>query len=178
MAEETGEKFIPLFCAAHAGQHDAWPALFHADIGEINIQCACGEETLLGEGELFGGHVVDVAGKLQNILRLGLGFTEQHADHIGSREILKAGAVSDPGNPHGRHAAKSSDKVLQQRSPGGGAELSENISRVNGDAFQQLLGRRSGNRQHTVGAADRSAADVNRRGNDLIGRQFIHQVTD
>ena len=32
--------------------------------------------------------------------------------------------------------------------------------------------------QHAVGAADRSAADVNRRGSNLIGCQLMHQVTD
>ena len=178
VAEETGKKRIPLFRAAHTGQHDTGAAFLHADVGEINIQCARSEETLLGEGQLLGGHVIDVAGELQNLFCLGFAFTEQHANHIGAGKVLEAGAVADPGDAHGGHAAEVRDKVLQQGGSGGCAELSENVPGIDGDALEQFLCRRGRDRKHAVGTAHGSAADMNRRGKDLLGRQFVHQVTD
>ena len=96
MPEETGKKLLPLLGAAHTGQHHTGAAFLHADVGEIDIQRACGKEAFLGKGQLLGGHVIDVAGELQNLFCLGFAFTEQHANHIGAGKVLEAGAVADP----------------------------------------------------------------------------------
>ena len=65
----------------------------------------------------------------------------------------------------------------QKRRAGGGAKLPPDGAGVHWDALQQQRRSRGRHRQDAVGAADLTAAHMDRTGNDLLRLEHFHQHT-
>lgn len=66
----------------------------------------------------------------------------------------------------------------QQRSAGGGTQLSPHRAAINGNPLKDMGGGRSGNRQDTMSAADLTASHMNRGNHHLLRGQLLHQKTE
>ena len=144
-------QFIRVLRQADDRQQDAGAALLHADGLGIDVPGAGGEELLHGKGDIFAGHVVQVALKAGNVFPFSFTFSQEGADAVGLIKILFAHAVADGFHCHNRAAAETGDKVLQQGSAGGRAELTPDFPAVGGNALQDQRGGRGGNGQDAVG---------------------------
>ena len=120
------------------------------------------KQPLLCKSQFLTGHIVQVAGQFDHLLRRIFRFSQQGTQAVCPREIFSSQAKTDLLNPHHWHIPELCDKVFQQSSPGRCAELPANLSAVNRDFFQQFLGCGGRDRQFAVSAAHGTAAHMDR----------------
>ena len=87
-----------------------------------------------GIGNVLRAHVIEVAGKLRDLVAVVFRLAQHGADAVGARKILLAHAVADGGNAHGGHCAETGREMGQQRSASGGAELPAHLPAIDGHA--------------------------------------------
>jgi hypothetical protein len=116
-----------------------------------------------------------VPARERNPARRGGIFEEHRLKEVGQMAVTIAQPVAAFDDDSRRHEAVAVDEEAKQGGPRRGGALHGLARSVDGDAFEELKRRRRGDGELAVGAADRSGADVDGRGDDLAGGEGLHE---
>ena len=159
------------------GEHVAGAALLHGAGGDVHVQSPLFQQAGAGEGQGFGGHVVDVAYQLQNLPAGSLrGLSQEGPDAVGLFKLLGPDAHAHGLGGHHRHGAEGLGEVGEQSSTGGGTQLPPDRPAINGNPGEKVGGGGSGDGHDAVGAPHRAAAHMDGGGQDLVGLEQVQGV--
>ena len=100
---------------------------------------------------------------------------DQKTEHIRMLgKVLVARAISDLVHPHLRQRAEARRVLRDQQGAGGRHQLGRDAAAHRSARPSAARRCRRGHRQHAVRAPHRSAADVDRRGHDVVGAEPLH----
>ena len=163
--------------ADHAEQY-AGPGFLHADGLGVDVPRPGLKQPLHGKGDVFAGHVVQIALELGDRFPLSFAFAQEGADAVGPLKILFPHAVADGLGLHDGPVPKARGEMLEQGRPSGRAQLALHLAAVGGHVAEDQRRRRGGHRQNAVHAAHVPAAHVNGGDDDLVRGELFHQQAD
>ena len=177
LTEHSPGQLILTGRVAQHRNHMAGTAFLHHAGSGVHVQRPLLQQPGAGVGQGLGGHVVHVAHQLGNLAVGGVRrLAPEGPDAVGPFKLLLAHAVANATGGHDGHGAELPGKVGHQSGAGGGAQLALHLAAVGGHALQQEGGGGGGYRHHSVGAPDKAAAHVDRRGHNFVGSEQIHGI--
>ncbi|MPN28055.1 hypothetical protein SDC9_175494 [bioreactor metagenome] len=114
MLEDQGNKLLYLALPAHTGKKNTWSAFFHTNRYCINVQGALRHQELLGKGDSFRRHIIDIADQFRYFFMTAALMAKKGPDTVGPFKILGSHAIAGFLQRHHRHIAKTGGKILQQ----------------------------------------------------------------
>ena len=141
---------ILMFIFGDHRKQRAGAAFFHKYRAGVYVAGAAEHELFAGECQIFGTHIIYIAGELDDLVIMVHGFTQMCTDAVGDGEVFLSAAVAGGAYLHYGHGPEFICEMLYESSTRRSAELAFNLAAVYRNVFKDISGGGSGNGQYAV----------------------------